>query len=149
MDQLDYSKHIFFQHATRPTSTVLSSWDPKRHFPRTWCRGEPVEYVQRQIGNKATENWHLYKNCIYYDRADENDQPHLCAHLEEMLGAQQVRKVPKSPEQISAVPVLIISTTEAGKNQDVNWCVRTFVLIVIVSPTLTKMLNDAETNLSL
>ena len=79
------------------------------------------------------------------DRVDENDQPHLCAHLEEMLGAQQVRQVPKSPEQISAVPVFVISTTEAGKNQDVRAC----VLIVTVSPTLTKMLNDAETNLSL
>ena len=55
-----------------------------------------------------------------YDRVDENDQPHLCAHLEKMLGAQQVREVPKSPEQISAVPVLVISTTKAGKNQDVN-----------------------------
>ena len=55
-----------------------------------------------------------------YDRVDKNGQPHLCAHLEEMLGAQQVRKVPKSPEQISAVPVFVISTTEAGKNQDVN-----------------------------
>ena len=84
-----------------------------------------------------------------YDRVDKNGQPHLCAHLEEMLGAQQVREVPKSPEQISAVPVFIISTTEAGKNQDVNRCVRTFVLIVSVSPAPTKMLNDAETNLSL
>ena len=55
-----------------------------------------------------------------YDRVDENDQPHLCAHLEEMLGAQQVRKVPKSPEQISAVPVFVISTTEAGNDQAVN-----------------------------
>ena len=50
-----------------------------------------------------------------YDRVDENDQPHLCAHLEKMLSAQQVRKVPKSPEQISTVPVFVISTTEAGK----------------------------------
>ena len=39
----------------------------------------------------------------------------LCAHLEEVLGCQGVRELPEPPEKISAVPVFIVSSAEAGK----------------------------------
>ena len=55
------------------------------------------------------------KNCSIQISSFQVFKIDLCAHLEEVLGSEGVSQLPKAPEEVSAVTVLIVGPAEAGE----------------------------------